>query len=105
MAYLVRFMEFQSVNWEALLRIVLEWVAIIGAVYLAVLLVIRYSNLLVSSKCPTCGLRIKRSKTKREQRLLNMFSLGLLKFKRYRCYGCYWEGTLRETRRPRTKQP
>lgn len=72
---------------------------IIIALYLAVILIIRVSGYYRLKKCPECGGKLKRSSRGSSERMAESISFGLLPLKRYRCYGCYWEGAAFEIKK------
>ncbi|MCF8257084.1 MAG: hypothetical protein K9J06_06000 [Flavobacteriales bacterium] len=61
-------------------------------VYVVVLLLLRYSKYYRLVNCPVCGQKLSRHKRKGTEKWITGLSLGILPVKRYRCYGCYWEG-------------
>jgi len=43
--------------------------------------------------CPKCGNKSTRIKREIIDKARNILSLNTLKWKRYTCYSCYWEGS------------
>ena len=43
--------------------------------------------------CPKCDNKASRIKKDTTDKLRNILSLNTLKWKRYTCYSCYWEGS------------
>ena len=43
--------------------------------------------------CPKCGNKSSRIKTNNVEKARNILSLNALKWKKYICYSCYWEGS------------
>lgn len=54
--------------------------------------IFRFSNFFKLKACPACGGELKRSKSDRNEKLINYLSLGLLPVKKHRCYVCNWRG-------------
>ena len=46
-----------------------------------------------NSKCPKCGNKSSRIKRDSLDKVRNVLSLNTMKWKRYTCYSCYWEGS------------
>ena len=44
------------------------------------------------TKCPKCGNKCSRISRDNMDKSLNMLSFNLMKWKRYSCPSCYWEG-------------
>ena len=66
---------------------------IVLAIYLIILLLIKFSGYYRLKKCPECGHKLKRSSRSSNEHMAKTLSLGILPLKRYRCYSCYWEGS------------
>ncbi|MFL2576751.1 MAG: hypothetical protein ACJ0PT_01255 [Flavobacteriales bacterium] len=43
--------------------------------------------------CPKCGNKSSRIKRDISDKVRNVLSLNTLKWKKYTCYSCYWEGS------------
>ena len=85
-------MDIESVDYVVLFVKPLPWLATLIVLYLITLILIRTSGILNRHSCPNCGKKIKRSKRRRNDKILKKVSLGILPVKRFRCYGCYWDG-------------
>lgn len=46
-----------------------------------------------NSLCPKCGNKSSRINREKVDKVRNVLSLNLFKWKRYACYSCYWEGS------------
>ena len=43
--------------------------------------------------CPKCGNKASRIKRDFTDKVRNILSLNIMKWKKYTCYSCYWEGS------------
>ena len=43
--------------------------------------------------CPKCGNKSSRINKEKIDKVRNVLSLNTLKWKRYACYSCYWQGS------------
>ena len=81
-----------EIDYVAFSLLMLRWFAAFFAVYLVILVLLRFSNYYRLTRCPNCAGELKRSQRTASDRLLKTTSFGILPVKRYRCYTCYWEG-------------
>ena len=89
---LVVSMSASEIDFLAFFLILSQYILGFLAVYIVILLVLRFSNYYRVNNCPNCSRELKRSQRQSSDRLVNTLSFGILPIKRYRCYTCYWEG-------------
>jgi len=85
-------MDIKSLDYLVLFVKPLSWLTALIVLYLITLILSMTSGILNRHSCPNCGKKIKRSKRKRNDKIIEKVSFGILPVKRYRCYACYWEG-------------
>ena len=85
-------MSASEIDFLAFFLILSQYILGFLAVYIVILLVLRFSNYYRVNNCPNCSRELKRSQRQSSDRLVNTLSFGILPIKRYRCYTCYWEG-------------
>ena len=85
-------MSASEIDYVAFFLLLSQYALGFLALYIVILLVLRFSNYYRVNNCPNCTGELKRSQRNGSDRMMNAISFGILPIKRYRCYTCYWEG-------------
>ena len=85
-------MSASEIDYVAFFLLLSQYALGFLALYIVILLVLRFSNYYRVNNCPNCTGELKRSQRSSSDRMMSTISFGILPIKRYRCYTCYWEG-------------